>query len=61
MQLFPTTTPFKNRRFTPQERETEKQLAKIFCRPERSFFYDPPFYPWVPFTPLANFDLGYKF
>lgn len=61
MELFPTTKPFKNRRFTPEERQTEKELAKIFDRPERTYFYDPPFYPWLPWVPLANFDLGNKF
>lgn len=61
VQLFPTTHPFKNRRFTPAERQTEKELSKIFLRPERSFFYDPPFYPWLPWEPLVNFDMGNKF
>ncbi len=48
------------RRFTPEERETEKQLATWMHRPQRHFFDDPPTYPWLPLTPLANFDLNYK-
>lgn len=58
--MFPTTKPFKNRRFTPSERQTEKELAGIFCRPERTYFYDTPYYPYVVPEPVVNFDLKYK-
>lgn len=50
----------KNRRFTPDEFETELEIAKWLKRPVRTFVNDTPFYPWVPPTPLVNFDLGYK-
>lgn len=50
----------KNRRFTPNEFETELEIAKWLKRPVRTFVNDAPFYPWVPPTPLVNFDLGYK-
>lgn len=50
-----------NRRFTPEEEETEIQLCKWMKRPKRHFFYDTPFYPWVVPEPLVNqyvnFDL----
>lgn len=45
---------------TPKEKEDEKILASIFKRPQRDYIYDAPTYPWLPFTPLANFDLNYK-
>lgn len=50
----------KNRRLTPAERETDIQIAKWLKRPVRDFFYDPPFYPWLPpepKVPKVNFDL----
>lgn len=50
----------KNRRFYPWEIETEKECARAFDRPQRTFFYDTPIYPWLPIAPLANFDLNYK-
>ncbi len=50
----------KNRRFTAREFEQELEISKIFQRPPRSFIHDKPFYPWVPLTPLVNFDLNYK-
>lgn len=52
--------PFQNRRFKPHEKELEKQVATAFCRPQREFFYDPPYYPWLPPTPVANFALRFK-
>ncbi len=58
IELFPTKK--KNRRFTTKEYEQELEIAKLFQRPPRQFFYDTPFYPWVPPTPLVNFDLKYK-
>lgn len=61
VELFPTVKPFKNRRFSPYERQVEKLAAKAFCRPERTFFYDPPIYPWLPPEPVVNFDLNYKY
>ena len=48
-------------RFKPGfEEDTEKELARIFCRPPRTYKEDPPFYPWVPITPIVNFHLNYK-
>ncbi|BAF76106.1 hypothetical protein [Torque teno midi virus 10] len=55
-----------NRQFTVEpfkpgfEIETEQQLAIAFCRPPRTYKNDPPFYPWLPPTPLVNFNLNYK-
>lgn len=43
------------------ERETERELAQIFKRPERLFKEDKPFYPWLPQTPKVNFHLNFKF
>jgi len=42
------------------ERETEEQLAQAFKRPVRKFKEDPPFYPWLPITPIVYFNLNYK-
>lgn len=47
----------KNRRLTPSELETEIQIAKWLKRPVRTFFDDPPFYPWCPPEPYVNFEL----
>lgn len=52
--------PKKNRRLTPKEMEDELELCKIFRRPPRTYFYDPPFYPWLPPEPYVNFDLKFK-
>lgn len=55
--------PSPNRRMTSKELQEEKWLADAFCRPMRYFTKDPPFYPWLPITPLVphvNFDLNYK-
>lgn len=49
----------KNRRLTPKEREEDIIVAKTFKRPVREFLYDTPFYPYFPYTPLANFHLKY--
>lgn len=43
-----------------KEMETEFELCKWMKRPPRTMLHDPPFYPWVPPTPLVNFDLKYK-
>lgn len=59
--LFPTKK-VKNRLFKPHEMETEKDLCKIFHRPPRTYYYDAPFYPWLPpepKVPKVNFDLHY--
>lgn len=45
---------------TPKEKEMEKEVAAIFKRPPRDFIFDFPTYPYVPPTPLANFDLNFK-
>lgn len=50
----------KNRRMNSKEMETEFELCKWMKRPPRTMLHDPPFYPWVPPTPLVNFDLKYK-
>lgn len=42
------------------EQETEEQLAQAFKRPVRKFKEDTPFYPWLPPTPLVQFNLNYK-
>nr|UHS18456.1 MAG: hypothetical protein [Gammatorquevirus sp.] len=48
-------------RFKPGfEEDTEKQLAKIFKRPPRTYKEDPPFYPWLPITPKVIFALNFK-
>lgn len=44
---------------TSSELEEEKLLATIFKRPMRQFVGDMPTYPWLPITPLVNFDLKY--
>lgn len=58
--MFANDNKIKPRRFTPQEYEWELWQAKAFCRPPRQFWGDPPTYPWLPPTPLVNFDLKYK-
>lgn len=56
----------KNRRLTSKEFEEELWQAKAFHRPPRTMLLDPPFYPWIPITPLANqtpvvnFHLNFK-
>lgn len=50
----------KNRRLNAKELADEIETATIWKRPVRSFIKDPPTYPWVPPTPLANFNLNYK-
>lgn len=58
--MFSDPTPVKNRRFTPDEFQTELELAKWMKRPPRYYVKDPPFYPWVVPEPLVNFSLNYK-
>ena len=60
VQLFPDTK-IKPRRFTPWEAAQEKEDAAIWKRPQRTFWGDPPTYPWVVPEPLVNFDLKYKY
>ncbi len=43
------------------EQDTEEELARAFKRPVRKFKEDTPFYPWLPPTPIVNFNLNYKF
>lgn len=57
--LFEPPKP-KNRRFTPEEFQTELDLAKWMKRPPRSMIYDPPFYPWCVPEPRVNFELNYQ-
>lgn len=45
---------------TPKEQEEENMIAKIFCRPQRRFILDPPFYPFFPPEPKVNFELNYQ-
>ena len=49
-----------NRRFTPWEFQEELEISKLFGRPPRTYFYDTPYYPFFPPTPIANFDLKFK-
>lgn len=63
MLLFPPDKP-QNRRMTPWEQEQEKEIAALFCRPQRTFLHDPPTYPFfppAPKVPKINFDLNYDF
>lgn len=53
--------PKKNRRLTPYEQQTDLEIAKWLRRPVRTFFNDPPFYPWLPPEPLVQFDLVKNF
>lgn len=60
--MFPDKTR-KNRPLTPDERDTDIQIAAWLKRPVRYFFDDKPFYPWLPpepIVPSVNFDLGFK-
>lgn len=61
--MFGEEPPKKNRRFTPKEFQDELEISKIFLRPPRTYFYDTPFYPIFPPTPIipkVNFDLNYQ-
>jgi hypothetical protein len=60
VKLFPEREPRKNRRLTPQEQADDLFIAKWLKRPVRTFFDDPPFYPWLPPEPQVNFDLRFK-
>lgn len=51
--------PPKNRRLTPRELQDEIYLATLFKRPVRTYFNDPPFYPWLPPEPKVNFKLNF--
>lgn len=46
--------PKKNRRLTPAELQDDLYIAKWLKRPLRTYFNDPPFYPWLVPEPLAN-------
>lgn len=67
INIFGPTKP-KNRRLTPKEQEQEKMDAAIWHRPQRTFLYDLPYYPWVPKDPekfisefyKVNFELGFN-
>lgn len=41
------------------EQQEEKEIAKLFCRPQRTFILDPPTYPFFPPEPKVNFELNY--
>lgn len=45
---------------TPWELQEEKELSRIFMRPERRYIFDKPTYPFFPPTPVVNFALRYK-
>ncbi len=56
----PTRHP-RIRKFKPGfETDTEREMAIAFCRPPRTYFTDLPFYPWLPVTPVVQFNLNYK-
>lgn len=55
--LFPPKP--KNRRLTPKELETEREIARWMHRPPRTYFNDTPFYPWLVPEPLVNFKLNF--
>lgn len=42
------------------EYTTEKEISAWMHRPMRNFLEDPPTYPWLPPTPLVQFNLNYK-
>lgn len=61
--MFGDEPPKKNRRFTVKEYEQELEISRIFHRPPRQYFYDLPFYPYIPPTPKVpkvNFDLNFQ-
>lgn len=48
---------------TPWEQQEEREISKIFLRPERKFFWDFPTYPIfppAPKVPKVNFDLNFQ-
>lgn len=49
----------KNRRLTPSELQDDLYLAKWLHRPLRTYFNDPPFYPWLVPEPKVNFKLNF--
>lgn len=58
--MFGEKTDKKNKRFTPYEMQTEKEICQWLHRPPRTFTSDPPFYPWLPPEPFVNFSLKYQ-
>lgn len=42
------------------ELQEEREIAKLFRRPERRYIFDKPFYPYVPPSDkfMVNFDLN---
>ena len=51
----------KLERFKPGfEYDTERELSIVFCRPQRTYKQDPPYYPWLPPEPYVNFHLNFK-
>lgn len=64
VSMFSDEPIVKNRRMTPQEKETDLWLAKLFKRPPCDYILDRPTYPYVPSNPFnqklcVNFDLNY--
>lgn len=58
--LFPPER--KNRLMNSWEQQEEREIAKIFCRPQRKYIFDNPtytFFPPAPKVPKINFDLNY--
>lgn len=58
--MFNDPIPIKNRRLTSWEQQEEKELSKIFMRPERKFLLDMPYYPWLPKNPQEFLSQYYK-
>lgn len=59
------TTPNRHIILTPFrpdfEQQTKYELACAFYRPIKTYKKDHPYYPWLPPTPLINFNLNYKY
>lgn len=45
---------------TPWEKQEEKEVAKLFGRPERDFIFDFPFYHGIIPEPKVNFALRFQ-
>lgn len=45
---------------TSWEKQEEREIARLFGRPEREFILDFPYYHDVPITPKVNFALRFK-
>ena len=61
--MFSNPIKKNNKKLTPQERETNIKLTKLFKRPVKTFINDKPFYPWLvptPKVPFPNFQLNFK-